>query len=44
MVEADNKEEVRAILPPIYRAGARIVKLNKFTTEELDELMKFHKG
>jgi hypothetical protein len=44
IVEGDSKEEVRNILPPVYRAGARIVKLNKFSPEELDELLKSHKG
>jgi hypothetical protein len=44
IVEGDSKEEVRSILPPLYRAGARIVKLNKFTAEELEELLKKHQG
>jgi hypothetical protein len=44
IVEADSREEARAILPPLYRAGARIVKLNKFSPEDLDELLKHHPG
>jgi hypothetical protein len=44
IVEGNSKEEVRLILPPVYRAGARIVKLNKFTPEELDELLKRHQS
>jgi len=42
-VEAANKEEARGILPPIYRAGAKIVQLNKFTLEDVDALIRHHK-
>jgi hypothetical protein len=31
-------------VPPAYRARARIVGLNKFSLEELDELLKDHGG
>ena len=30
-IEADSKDEARAILPPASRANAKIVCLNKFT-------------
>ena len=42
-VEAGNKEEARAILPPEYRSNAKIVQLNKFSLDEIDELLKHHK-
>ena len=42
IVEMESREEARSILPPIYRADAKIVKLNKFTLEELDELLRHH--
>jgi hypothetical protein len=41
-IEADNKEEARAILPPGYRSRAKIVQLNKFTMEDIDEILKLH--
>lgn len=44
IVEVDSKEEARSILPPAYRAEARIVKLNKFSVEEIDDLLKYHGG
>ena len=44
IVELDNKEEARNILPPNYRSQAKIVKLNKFSIEEIDEILKHHKG
>ncbi len=41
-VEADDKDEARAILPPAYRAGATIVKLNKFSLEDLEKYRSHH--
>jgi hypothetical protein len=43
IVELDNKEEVRNILPPNYRSQAKIIKLNKFSIEEIDEILLHHK-
>jgi len=42
IADVDSKEEARAILPPAYRANAKIVQLNKFTMEEIDELLRDH--
>lgn len=44
IVEAEHKDEARAILPASVRGEARIVKLNKFSIEEIDELLKHHDG
>jgi hypothetical protein len=41
-VEADNREDARNILPPAYRAQATIVQLNKFSMEEVDEILEQH--
>lgn len=43
LLDADNKEEARGIVPPPYRAAARIVQLNKFTPEEAARLVSLHK-
>jgi hypothetical protein len=43
-VEVDSKEEARSILPPAYRPQAKIVKLGKFTLEEINELLRHHEG
>jgi hypothetical protein len=43
IAEGESKEEIRSILPPPYRSQARIVKLNKFTMEEIDEILLQHK-
>jgi hypothetical protein len=44
IVEVDTKEQARAMLPPMYRKGAKIVQLNKFTTREIDELLRYHRS
>lgn len=41
-VEAENREDARNILPPAYRAQATIVQLNKFTMEEIDDILENH--
>ncbi|UCD65662.1 MAG: hypothetical protein JSW69_06500 [Deltaproteobacteria bacterium] len=43
-IDTDSKEDARNILPPAYRKQATIVKLNKFTMEEIDNLLKEHGG
>jgi len=44
IVDVDSKDEARAILPPAFRAEARIVKLNAFTQPEIDEMLREHQG
>jgi hypothetical protein len=44
ILEADDKEEARLVVPPAYRHQARIVALNKFTLEDIDELRRHHQG
>jgi hypothetical protein len=42
IVEADSKEEVRFVVPSIFRPRAKIIQLNKFSLDELDELLAHH--
>lgn len=44
IVEVDTKEEARTILPPAFRSHARIVGLNKFTMEQIDEILAQHRN
>ena len=44
VAEVDSKEEARYILPPGFRAEAKIVQLNKFTMEEIDEILSHHRN
>jgi hypothetical protein len=39
IVDAESREEARAIVPPPFRAEARIVGLNKFTIEYIDDIL-----
>jgi hypothetical protein len=43
-VDVDSKEKARSILPPAYRTQAKIVQLNKFTMEEIEEIRGAHQG
>ena len=42
IVETDSKEEARYVVPPAFRAGAKITGLNKFTMEQIDSIMSHH--
>ena len=42
VVEADSKEEVRFVVPSIFRPRAKIVQLNRFSLEELEEILACH--
>jgi len=42
VVEVSNKEEAKPVLPPEYRSSAKIVKLNKFTLKEIEDLLAHH--
>jgi len=41
-VEMDTKDEARGIVPAPYRAGAKIVQLNAFTRQDLDNILRQH--
>ena len=42
IVDVESKEEARSILPPAFRPQAKIVGLNRFTMEEIDNIMSRH--
>lgn len=42
IVDVPSKEDARYILPPGLRAEAKIVSLNKFTMEQIDEILGHH--
>ena len=43
IVEVESKKAAQAILPPAYRSQAMIVQLNKFSMEEIDEILTHHR-
>jgi hypothetical protein len=44
IVEAETKEEASHVVPPRFRADAKVVQLNKFTPEQVQEMMTTHEG
>ncbi len=44
IADVDSREEARSIVPPSLRAQARIVQLNYFTMEEVDEILLHHQA
>jgi hypothetical protein len=42
IIDVDTKEQARYIIPPAYRARAKIVKLNKFSLEEINDFLDKH--
>jgi hypothetical protein len=44
IVEVDSKEDAQFILPPVYRSQAKIVKLNRFSLEEINKFLEQHQG
>jgi hypothetical protein len=44
VVDVDNKDEARNMLPPAYRRAASVVGLSKFGIKEIDDMIKHHEG
>ena len=44
VADVNSREEARALLPPGMRSEAKIVQLNFFTMEEIDEILRKHQG
>jgi hypothetical protein len=42
IADMDSKDEARRLVPPAFRADARIIGLNKFSMETLDSIMSRH--
>jgi len=42
VVEVDSKEDARRVVPPVFRAHAKVVQLNAFTQEDIDEILRRH--
>jgi hypothetical protein len=44
IADAENKEEARYILPPLFRSVAKITMLATFTGKDILEPEKYHQG
>jgi hypothetical protein len=42
VVEAESKDEARRVVPPVFRAQAKIVKLNAFTLKDIQSILASH--
>jgi hypothetical protein len=43
IADVDDKDQARSIVPPTYRSQARIVQLNTWTMDEINEIYRYHK-
>ena len=44
LVDVDGKEDALRIVPPAFRAHARVVQLNSFSMNEIDSILKKHEA
>jgi hypothetical protein len=42
IVEVEDKEQARSIVPPNYRSEAKIVTLKRWWPEDVDEATRYH--
>lgn len=42
IVEVDSKQDAENIIPRAYKMKSKVVQLNSFSVEEVNELLKFH--
>ena len=42
VVEVDSRDEARNVIPPIFRAQAKIVQLNAFTPQDIEGMLPPH--
>jgi len=42
ILDVDNKEQARTVLPPAFRRQAKIIQLNKFSLDKMDEIRPYH--
>jgi len=43
IVEVDNRDEARGIVPPAFRCQAKVVQLNAFSLEDIEAILSQHK-
>jgi len=42
VVEVDSRDEARGIVPPAFRTHAKVVQLNAWSMEEIDDILRHH--
>jgi hypothetical protein len=43
VVDVDSRDEALAIVPPAFRSQAKVVQLNAFSMEEVEDMLRRHK-
>ncbi len=43
IMDLESKEEARRIVPRVFHSDATIVKLNKFTMEDIEDVLSYEK-
>jgi hypothetical protein len=43
-IEADSKDEALRVVPPAFRAQAKVVQLNAFTMKDIEDIFRSHKS
>jgi hypothetical protein len=44
ILEVDSRDEARNVIPPMFQAQAKIVRLNTYTMKDLEHLHQGHKA
>ncbi len=44
MMEANSKEEALMVVPPAYRKDTKVIQLNRFKLEDVNNLLSHHKN
>ncbi|MFB3777213.1 MAG: hypothetical protein ACE141_06355 [Bryobacteraceae bacterium] len=44
IVDVDSRDDALHIVPPAFRVDARIVQLNRFSLQEVEEMLQRHRG
>jgi hypothetical protein len=44
IVDVENKDEARGIIPPTIRASSKIIALNYFALDHIEEILKQHES
>ena len=42
IVDMENREEARAVVPVAFRAAARVIRLTRFTLPKIEETLRRH--
>ncbi len=43
IVEAESREDARFVVPSIFRPRAKIVQLNRFSLDQIEEILDHHR-